>query len=50
MTTANISISLPLEVLESIDKRRGKTPRSRFIRVLLEGALDENQLNGRTEP
>ncbi len=43
MTTANISISLPLEVLASIDQRRGQTPRSRFVSDILQRSLQEKE-------
>ncbi|MEM4497361.1 MAG: ribbon-helix-helix domain-containing protein [Nitrososphaerota archaeon] len=35
-----VTITLPQELIHEIDKRRGLIPRSRFIRVLVEKALE----------
>lgn len=35
-----VTITLPQELIHEIDKRRGLIPRSRFIRVLIEKALE----------
>ena len=41
LKTKPVGVSLPLELLEQIDKARGKVPRSIWIRDLLEKALEK---------
>lgn len=40
MILRNISLTIPIELLNGIDKRRGDIPRSKFILRLLESKMD----------
>lgn len=42
MSTKEIGISIPFDLLETIDSRRGDVARSRYIRRLLERALEKD--------
>jgi hypothetical protein len=38
---ASVGISIPTDILQAIDRRRGDVPRSRFLLRMLEGSLEE---------
>lgn len=46
MTTVNVSISIPRDLLHDIDKKRGDVPRSKYCRNLILKALESGTKKG----